>query len=415
MRRIQFALGAAGIAMLCLGTVACVKGTCQCALSVAASKFAYVMLQFDTIAAFTINASTGGLTPVAGSPFGGSISPLYGAADPAGKFLYAVVPGTGNVYGFSIDQTTGALTAVPGSPFSLRASEPDVPIVDPSGSFLYITHLDSCGDDCKGAISAFKIGPDGSLTEIAGSPYTTDYGTMGIAVHPSGQFVFAVNGKNCCRTSVTVSVFRADATSGALTQITGSPFPAGESIPLFAAVHPNGKFLYVTEQNLPVGGGAIGGVATFSIDPTSGALAPISGFFTNAGVDPLGIDVDAIDNLLFVANSGDASAAPPADGSISAYRMDGTTGALTNVQGSPFTTKGSNPFQPAVDRSCRFLYVTNNNPGLGTAADYVLGFQIDPLTAALTAAPGSPFATPSGGPPQGIVLTPHRAATSTGP
>jgi 6-phosphogluconolactonase (cycloisomerase 2 family) len=414
MKGVRVALGVAGVLLAGLGMVACTgRATCLCFFTTTASKFAYVIGSSDSVAAFTITPGTGSLVPVSGSPFGAGGTPMFGAADPAGKFLYVADPGTQVVFGFSIDPSTGGLTPVPGTRFPLRASKAEMPVVDPTGSFLYVTHLDSCGDDCQGAISAFKIGTDGSLTEIAGSPYTTDYGTLGIAVHPSGKFVFAINGQNCCRIAATVSAFQVDPASGALTEINGSPFVAGEAIPLFAAVHPGGNFLYVTEQNLsPTSNGF---VVTFSIDATSGALTPISGFSTGAGLNPQGIDVDAIDSLLFVANSGTANAMAQVDGSISAYRMNGTTGALTAVSGSPFATRGSNPLQLAVDRSCRFLYVTNLEGGRGSTFDYALGFTIDSLTGNLTTVPGSPFSTSSSGPPGGIVLTPHRAATSTGP
>jgi 6-phosphogluconolactonase (cycloisomerase 2 family) len=404
MRQLRGALGIAGILLFSLGTASCLNGgsPCLCVTSSEASKFAYVMLEFDTIAAFAITGGTGSLTPVPGSPFGGSISPEFGAADPAGKFLYAVVPGQRSVFGFSIDQTTGSLTAVPGSPFSLSPEEPQMAVVDPTGSFLYVSHQDSCGDNCTGAISAFKINTDGSLTEIEGSPYNTDYGTLGLAIHPSGKFLYAMNFMNCCNTPTDISIFQVNATTGALTEIDGSPFQI-DVAPLFATIHPNGNFLYATAE---AEGGS--GVVGFSINPTSGALTPLSPFGISAGQNAGTIDIDGIDNVLFVANAGVIDST---DGSISAYQINATTGALTSVAGSPYTTTGSNPFQLAVDRSCKFLYVTNGAPR-GTMPNDVLGFAINSANGTLTAVPGSPFSTPSGGPPRGIVLTPHLAATT---
>jgi 6-phosphogluconolactonase len=390
MRRFQKVLAAGGILLACLGMTTCTTGpSCLCAISSAASKFAYAMLELDTIAAC-------------------NISPFYAAADPAGKFLYDVDQNSGRIDGFSIDQTTGALTAVPGSPVTPQASEPRVPIVDPTGSFLYLTHLDSCGDDCTGAISAYKIGTDGSLTEISGSPYNTDYGTLGVAISPSGQFLYAMNGTNCCHTANSISVFQINSASGALTEVTGSPFSSPLGTPLFPAFQPNGNFLYVitaSEGNF---------LATFSI-AASGAPTFMSGASYSLGPSPQGIDVDSLDSFLYVADNGQSGPTGLADGSISAFRMNGMDGTLSAVTGSPFTTTGSNPFQLAVDRSCRFLYTTNNNPSRGTAGDYVLGFAIDPNAGTLTAVPGSPFSTPSGGPPQGIVLTPHRSTTGSTP
>jgi 6-phosphogluconolactonase (cycloisomerase 2 family) len=239
---------------------------------------------------------------------------------------------------------------------------------------------------------------------MAGSPYTTDYGTLGIAMAPSGKFLYTMNGRNCCRAVQTVSAFQVDPVSGALTPINGSPFSAG-GIASFAAFHPSGNFLYVIVS------GEGTAVQTFSINPTTGALSSTDSF-VDLGQNPQGIDVDTIDDFLFVANNGSTAAAGRVDGSIQVFHIDAATGALTQVLGSPFTTTGGNPLQPAVDRSCKYLYVTNNNVPGGTAADYVLAFAIDPITGNLTAVPGSPFSTSSGGPPQGIVLTPHQSITT---
>lgn len=408
MIRIQKVSAVAAILLCCLGMTTCTANSfCLCGSSAAASRFAYALLEFDTIAAFTINASTGALTTVNGSPFGGNISPQYGTSDPAGKFLYAVDQFNGNIYGFSIDQTTGALTAVPGSPFKVSSSQPRVPIVDPTGSFLYVTHQDTCGDDCQGAVSAFKIGTDGSLTQIAGSPFTTDYGTLGVAITPNGQFLYTMNGVNCCRTADSISAFQVNTTTGALTEISGSPFSV-PGTPSFAVIHPNGGFLY------PIVASEGPAVIPFTINASTGALTATSNFY-QLGQNPMGIDLDSIDNFLFISNNGTPSATNSVDGSISAFSINVTTGALTAVTGSPFAATGSNPYQVAVDRSCKYLYVTNNNPGKGTAGDYVLAFAIDPTAGTLTTVPGSPFTTGTSGPPQGIVLTPHRSTTGTTP
>jgi 6-phosphogluconolactonase (cycloisomerase 2 family) len=400
------ALGVAGILSLSMGTASCVHDpACQCALSAAASKFAYVTGN-GSISAFSLNASTGVLTPVNGSPFSASDTGDLAAADPAGKFLFLVVPGLG-IYAYTIDQNTGALTQVSGSPFkttSIDSAELRQPVVDPSGSFLYVAVLDSCGDGCAGAISAFKINTDGSLTEIAGSPFKTDYGAIGIAVHPSGHFVYSINSSNCCKTTDTVSVFQVNATSGALTEVAGSPFalPGAVTSGFFAefgAVHPNGQFLYVTA--LTNNNTTNGSVYGFSIDTTSGALTSLSGSPFAAGLNPLGIDVDSIDNFLFVVNAGPigGSRPPGVDGNIMVYKIDASTGNLTPVQGSPFGATTETLFLLAVDESCRYVYVTDPS-GL------LFGFSINSATGALTPVPGSPL-TVSGS--IGVVLTPHRS------
>ena len=52
-------------------------------------KFAYVTNENGmTVSAYTINATSGALTPVAGSPFGTGNGPSAVAVDPTGRFAY---------------------------------------------------------------------------------------------------------------------------------------------------------------------------------------------------------------------------------------------------------------------------------------------------------------------------------------
>jgi 6-phosphogluconolactonase len=78
----------------------------------------------STVSVFRINAATGELAEIPGSPFAagtaGTTSAEAATVDPSGKFLFVSVvqpSRNGKVYGFSIDASTGGLGAVPGSPF----------------------------------------------------------------------------------------------------------------------------------------------------------------------------------------------------------------------------------------------------------------------------------------------------------
>jgi YVTN family beta-propeller protein len=94
---------------------------------------------------------------------------------------------------------------------------------------------------------------------------------------------------------------------------------------------------------------------------------------------------DTKPKFVYVANSGKTSTTT-GPGTISAYAIDSSTGALTVVPGSPFAA-GSTPSSLVVDPSNRFVYVTNRD------SNSVSGFSVDSTTGALTAIPGSPFAT----------------------
>jgi 6-phosphogluconolactonase (cycloisomerase 2 family) len=84
-----------------------------------AGKFAYVANGgSNNVSAYTINAATGALTPVAGSPFTAGSVPIEVAVDPTGKFAYVSNDGSDNVTAYAINAATGALAPVVGSPFA---------------------------------------------------------------------------------------------------------------------------------------------------------------------------------------------------------------------------------------------------------------------------------------------------------
>src|SRR5712692_5008509 len=84
-------------------------------------KFAYVAnAGSNNVSAYTIDSTTGVLSPVPGSPFAAGSEPLSVAVDPSGKFAYVVngnvIPGSVSAY--TIDSATGALSPITGSPFA---------------------------------------------------------------------------------------------------------------------------------------------------------------------------------------------------------------------------------------------------------------------------------------------------------
>ncbi|MGB8907796.1 MAG: beta-propeller fold lactonase family protein, partial [Candidatus Cybelea sp.] len=82
-----------------------------------AVQFAYVAnFGSKNVSAYSI-AAGGALTPLAGSPFGAGTEPYRMAIDPAGKFAYVANFGSNNVSAYIIDATSGTLKKVKGSPF----------------------------------------------------------------------------------------------------------------------------------------------------------------------------------------------------------------------------------------------------------------------------------------------------------
>src|SRR5580700_6586079 len=67
------------------------------------------------------------------------------------QVVYVVSPDTNSIAAFTMNASSGALTAVPGSPF--QGDMPIQPVIDPSGKFLYV-HSGITG---FGGISAYAI------------------------------------------------------------------------------------------------------------------------------------------------------------------------------------------------------------------------------------------------------------------
>ena len=133
------------------------------------------------------------------------------------------------------------------------------------------------------------------------------------------------------------------------------------------------KYVYIPAGNSNVEG--------FSIDRKSGALTAIPGnpfTATGSGGTTDGAWSDPQGRFLFVGSE--------ASGDIWVFRINATTGALTETAGSPFTTGVVAADIMTVDASGKFLYVGQL---LSSAA--VAAFSIDQTTGALTPIPGSPF------------------------
>lgn len=119
------------------------------------------------IAGYSVNASTGSLTPVPGSPF--SIGRINGLAlDASGKFLFAGVEKSPTIQEFQVDSDTGALTPLPGAaaavfgPFLVEGNSLYAPTVSQLGS-----------TGSPGALAVFSINENtGGLTPISGSPFS---------------------------------------------------------------------------------------------------------------------------------------------------------------------------------------------------------------------------------------------------
>src|SRR6266542_149370 len=103
-------------------------------------QFAYVANQnSNDVSGYTINATTGALTPILGSPFPAETQPQSVRVGPTGRFAYVPNIVSNNVSGYRINPTTGFLTPIAGSPFAAGGEAISV-VIDPTGKFAYVTN-----------------------------------------------------------------------------------------------------------------------------------------------------------------------------------------------------------------------------------------------------------------------------------
>ena len=167
---------------------------------------------------------------------------------PAAKpeFLYA--SGINQIQTFTVNPSTGALS---GQQTITGPNQAPGIVATPSGNFLYVS------DFSANAVDVFSINATtGALTQIQGSPFSvgTAPGAGGLAIDPAGKFLYVTQ-----LNAAAVAAFTINASTGALTAAQGSSFPASTT-PVLATVDATGKFLYVSNN-----GDAQGGISAYQI------------------------------------------------------------------------------------------------------------------------------------------------------
>jgi 6-phosphogluconolactonase (cycloisomerase 2 family) len=337
-------------------------------------KFAYTANYSDgTINGWTINPTNGQLSVISGTPLVDGTNPAAVSLSPNGKFAFSAANSGQKIYAFTIDQSTGVLKAVAGSPFSNPAfvqghPYPDI-AVDPQSKFLYLASFYDY------AVVGFAIDQTtGALTAIPGGPFPAGVGAGAIpAFSPDGKFLYVMN-QNApvgATPGNSVSGYSIDPTSGALRSI-GS-FPAGPN-PTWISFRPDGRFAYVSNSN----SGNVGSISVYSVGST-GALTAVGSPVTVEN-GPADLTIDASGTHLYVPNQG--------SGTISVFSIDPTAGTLTQVGTS--VASGPGPRLVVIEPTGKFAYVSSSS-----GAD-VWGYSINPTTGALTPVTGNPFPSGSG-------------------
>ncbi len=334
-----------------------------------ASETLYVGTISGGVAAFSVDANTGALTQVSGSPFTAGTAAAHLAVDQANKVLYATsaVAGPDNLHAFTVNPSTGALSApVP----SFSGSVPGQIALDPAGKNAYVIPDSSAN---QGIISAFSIAPNTHvLTPLPNQPTFVAGAPQGIALDPSGQFLYmSFTGTP----GIEIAGRLRDPNTGALSFLPQSPFgnPNGDD-PRGILVTPSGSFVVVANFKT-------NNVSVLNLTPGTGVLNNIGGSpFPSGGTGPVAVAIDPSAKFVFVANQ--------TSNNLSVFSMNTANGGLAPVAGSPFAT-GTGPVWVTLDPAGKFVYVSDT-------AGMITAYALNTGTGALTPVSGSPFSVGTG-------------------
>jgi len=372
------------------------------------------------------------------------LPPVNNAPAASAKFLYSSDFSGNKVDGYLVNATTGVIA--PTSQGSVAAhSGPTRLTSDKGGYRLYVANATS-----KDLSAYFINRNDGSLTQVPRSPFPVAGVPQGVAVHPAGHFIYVTAENNY------ISAFALQS-DGSLVPVPGSPFLT-QTDPRTVLVDPTGRFLYVADLTSDH-------IDAYTISTTDGALTPIAGEpYTPVEIvngSNQGCSLDGAAQDLAFDGTGNYLLAPGwCDGEVAIYKIDSSTGSLSNIKSSPYIDPlNGSPFAPGLtaiavdpqnrwayvyeswpdiipdgdiatlsfsgqpqrtneqcgdvirtDPSGKFVYAIGNTSGsgvCGTSAGAILGYTVNQSNGALTPLPGSPFPSPtSDRGSDGLVVTP---------
>jgi len=272
------------------------------------------------------------------------------AVHPNNKFVYVSSKVTDEIDVFELEASTGRLRQL--SNYTVPAGRaPQDLVFSPLKHWLYAPLR-------GGGISVFGVDQEtGVLSAVKGSPFPAQKRTRSVAVHPSGEFVFAVNAH-----SNSVSVYQVNTNTGVLTQIEKSPFDAGDvgvsselntkldmppesgGMPYYVAIHPSGLYLYVTNFRAA-------SLSVFSIDQASGELAAIKGSPFASVINPYAIAVHPDGKYVYVSSY--------LSNTIGGYEINKVTGELTPITKLGFSNPGEKPIALQFNDDGNRLFIAN--------------------------------------------------------
>jgi 6-phosphogluconolactonase len=341
---------------------------------------------------YAADAETGALRqgpPVVSS---GGTSPVALAVSSDFYNLYVANQGNNSVVHFSI-ASNGTLTQ---KDSITTSAEPIGLAVNAAGTYLYVITGTSSATLTEYSLSSGTIGSAAATEPLTVPGYGGDtIVSTAVSVLPNNNAVYvtafdqsAYNPGGAVTSNANPGWLFGFAvgSGGALTPTTNSPYQAGVK-PDSVACDPTDRFVYATDfaSNELIG---------YAVQNGSSLNFLVNGPF-RTGNQPTGVVVDPRGIYIYVSDS--------LDSSVSGYDISlptGTPSAIVNSTSSLVYATDTQPVAIAVDPALgRFVYTANR------VGNSISGFRLNPSTGVLTQTQATPY--PTGTAPTALILVPH--------
>jgi 6-phosphogluconolactonase (cycloisomerase 2 family) len=255
-------------------------------------------------------------------------------------------------------------------------THPTAVAIDPQGAFLYVAFTYRTGFSATnpgpGGVAIFQVNADNSLGTQTTQPAGNN--PVGVTVSYFNHFVYVLNQETS--NSGLILGFSQNTTTGALTALPGTTitptvtgYAAGVT-PSAIAEEQTARFVYVTDEtsNQLIG---------YTVLPT-GALIPMANNIYATGLFPVNLTISPTGTLVYVVNYNGSS--------VQGYAINTTTGSLSGAVGAFATGTGTGPTCVAIDPALGDFLFTSDS-----LDNTVTGERLNPSTGGLSTVQNSPF------------------------
>ncbi len=321
----------------------------------------------QSLNSYRIIPATGALSASTSSAPVGE-SPISVVSHPSGRFVFLTNAGSNprngiaanSVATYRVNTVNGRLVGPAASSVTTRAPLgfwPTMPVVHPSGKFLYVINFGSASNNAGGDIDEFTInGATGALTLTGPAISGAGAQPMGIAFNRLGSRAYVLYAGNTFANPLSsrIVLYDVSLTTGEFSAPV-SDVAAGVvgSAPWSIALDPNNRSLHIACQSTNE-------LQSYSINASTGALTSMGSISVLRR--PASLSADSFGRFIFATK---AEVLIP--GNVLSYRMDNVSGALTLANGLYSVCPGGacgGPTSVVADPQGDFVYALDANGGL---------------------------------------------------